>query len=298
MAPVTVRVSAPAKINLYLAVGGVRPDGYHSVTTVLQALEFADELRVTPADELSLVCDRDLGIPAQENLAYRAALAMTEEFGREAAVHIELTKRVPDGAGLGGGSSDAAAVVTALAYLWELPADDSRLTRLASGLGADVPFFLTGGAAVFAGKGDRLQRTLPAMRVPVALVRVPDPVPTAAAYRAFDEGERPAAPGPRHVTDAMCFRDPAALGAALYNNMTDAAIGLVPEIAHALALCEGAQGVHGAALCGSGSAVFALCHDDAAAEAIVRQARERGWWGEATHTGSEGVALHGVEEDL
>lgn len=292
----SIRINAPAKINLYLAVGALRPDGYHGVTTVLQALEFGDDVRIIPAASLSLVCDTELGIPAEENLAYRAAHALGEEFGRDPAVTIELTKRVPHGAGLGGGSSDAAAVLRGLAHLWEIAPDSPSLSRVAAALGSDVPFFLTGGAALFDGRGERFVRSLPTLPLDVALLRPPEPVPTTGAYRAFDSLTHTPAPGPRHVTDAIRFREPAALGAALYNNMTDAAVGLVPDIGGALALAQGFEGVFGAALCGSGSGVFALCQDDAVAGRIALAARERGWWAQATRTSGVGAAVQAVEE--
>jgi len=286
----TIRMIAPAKINLYLAVGAKQPDGYHDVTTVLQALEFGDELTMRPSDRLSLVCDPDLGISAQDNLAFRAALAMGETFDRSPAVAIELSKRVPHGAGLGGGSSDAAAVIAALARLWEIEADHPGLARVARSLGADVPFFLRGGAALFDGRGDRFVRDVPVIPLPVALIKPAGSVSTAAAYAAFDALERTAAPGPRHVADALRFGEAASLGAALYNNMTRAAIALVPEISEVLAHTSAAPGVYGSALCGSGSCVFALCASNEQADAIVSGARERGWWGIVTHTRVSGVA--------
>jgi len=292
----SIRVTAPAKINLYLAVGATRPDGFHDVTTVLQALEFGDEVRLSPAEALTFTCDADLGIPAEENLAVRAARALGEEFGRQPAVAIALTKRVPHGAGLGGGSSDAAAVLQGLAHLWELDPQAPRMYRVASALGSDVPFFLKGGAALFDGRGERFVRSLPTVALDVALVRPPEAVSTRAAYAAFDALARKAAPGPRHVTDGIRFQEPDALGAALYNNMTDAAITLVPAIADALALGRGIEGVYGSALCGSGSAVFALCQDGDTAERLVSAARERGWWGVATRTSGAGTVVEAVEE--
>lgn len=286
----TIRMIAPAKINLYLAVGAKQPDGYHDVTTILQALEFGDELTVRPSDRLSLVCDPDLGIPAPENLAFKAALAMGEAFDRSPDVAIELSKRVPHGAGLGGGSSDAAAVIAALAQMWGVEPDHRSLTGVARALGADVPFFLRGGAALFDGRGDRFVRDIPVIPLPVVLIKPAGSVSTAAAYAAFDDLERAAAPGPRHVADALRFGEAMSLGAALHNNMTGAAITLVPEISEVLAHVAAAPEVHGSALCGSGSCVFALCASDAQAEALVSGARERGWWGIVTHTRVSGVA--------
>lgn len=290
MAAGPIRMIAPAKINLYLAVGATRPDGYHDVTTVLQALEFGDELTLRSSDRLTIVCDPDLGIPAEENLAFKAARAMGEAFDCSPDVAIELTKRVPHGAGLGGGSSDAAAVIAGLAGLWDLEPTDARLTRVARALGADVPFFLRGGAALFDGRGDSFVREIPVIPLPVALVMPAEPISTAQAYAAFDAHDRSAAPGPRHVADAMRFGDAQALGRALYNNMTAAAISIVPGLSDVLAHCAGAPGTLGSALCGSGSCAFALCTTDADADNLVSGARERGWWGMVTHTRSSGVA--------
>ena len=110
-------VTAPAKVNLHLGIGGVRPDGFHDVTTVLHTLEFADTLRLTPSESFTLTCDTDLGIPAEQNLALRAARLFSAQYREPAGVAIELTKRIPAGAGLGGGSSDAAAVLAGLAAM-------------------------------------------------------------------------------------------------------------------------------------------------------------------------------------
>jgi 4-diphosphocytidyl-2-C-methyl-D-erythritol kinase len=106
---------APAKVNLYLGVGSLRQDGYHEVTTVMHALELADVLRIRSADELTVTSDRDLGIPMHENLAFRAARAFSATFEVDVLVDIAIEKHVPAGAGLGGGSSDAAAVLAAQA---------------------------------------------------------------------------------------------------------------------------------------------------------------------------------------
>ncbi|TLM78483.1 MAG: 4-diphosphocytidyl-2C-methyl-D-erythritol kinase, partial [Actinobacteria bacterium] len=181
-------VTAPAKVNLFLGVGAARPDGYHDVTTVLHALSLHDTLEISPAETLTLDCEPDLGIPAEKNLAWRAATEFSRAVGREPAVALRLRKRIPHGAGLGGGSSDAAAVIAGLASLWGLPRDDERCEAVARALGADVAFFLEpAGAALMTGRGDVIEQALrPLAGVPVALVRPETPVPTPAAYAAFD----------------------------------------------------------------------------------------------------------------
>lgn len=293
----SVVVTAPAKINLYLAVtAGVRPDGYHAVTTVLQALELADEITVAPAERLTVECDPALDIPAGENLVYRAAVALGEALGQAPAYAFRVTKRIPAGAGLGGGSSDAAAALAGMAALLGIEQDDPRLTRVARSLGADVPFFLAGGTALFGGRGDELVRALPTLPCDVALIKPVEAVSTAEAYSSFDRLPATPAPGPRHVTDALRFQDRDALAASLYNNMTGAAGSLVASVCDALALCQAAEGVLGCTVCGSGSAVFALCEDAAAAEALAAQATDGGFWGTTTRTSATGITVRSAEE--
>lgn len=273
---------APAKLTLYLAVGAVRPDSYHAVTAVFCALEAGDLVSVEPAGRLSLVCEPSVGVPAEQNLAWRAAEAMGETFGRTPAFAIRLDKRIMAGAGLGGGSGDAAAVIAAIAAAWEADRDDPRLEAVARSLGADVAFPLRGGCAVYTGRGDVLKRTLPVPPIHLAIVSAGEPVSTAAAYAAFDEEPRTAAPGPRAVTDAIVFRDTAALGAALFNNMAAAACRIVPAVAETLAFVEAAEGCLGATVAGSGSSVFGVFADPGAAETAAVAAVARGWWSLAT----------------
>lgn len=283
-----VVVTAPAKVNLFLGIGGIRPDGYHDVTTVIHTLELADTVRLTLADTFSLTCSEDLGIPAEDNLALRAAIAFAEEFGEPAGVAIDLTKRVPAGAGLAGGSSDAAAVLAGLAALTGRDVGAPRLAALAQRLGADAAFFLAGGAALMSGRGDEIVRVLPAISVPVVLVKPVAPVHTALAYRAFDAC--PVAPGsPDAVIAALESGDGAALGEALANNMTACAIALVPEVEDALAWVSTEPGVLGAAVAGSGSSVYAICSNDEVAQRIADDASKRGFWSVATATRTAGV---------
>jgi len=283
-------VTAPAKINLFLGVGSPRPDGFHEVITVMHSLELADTVRLRPADELAVTCDADLGIPAEDNLAYRAARQFSETYGVDVLVDIEIEKRIPAGAGLGGGSADAAAVLAGLAHWAALPLDHSALVAIARSLGADCAFVLLGGPALMRGRGDEFVRPLPAISAEVVLVKPDASVPTAAAYRAFDAS--PVAVGAASgVADALRFRDRAALAAGLSNNLTAAAESLVPEIAAVRAWLGEQEGVAGVLLAGSGSAVFALCEDRESAEQAARGARERGWWAVATQTRPSGVEV-------
>jgi len=273
-----MKLSAPAKLNLYLAAGTTRPDGYHAVTTVFLALDLGDEVTVEPAAALSLVCEPSVGVPEELNLAWKAALAMGEIFGRPADFAIHITKNVPAGAGLGGGSADAAAVIAAVASAWGVPAGDARLDSVASSLGADVLFPLHGGCALYGGRGEVLERPLPLPGAYFAIACGDVPVSTVAAYSTLDRLGYGPAPGPGAVEAALESGDPTALGSALYNNMTPAALELVPEIGVALADMESADGCLGAALCGSGSAVFGVFARPSEAAAAAAGARGRGLW--------------------
>ena len=151
-----VHLSAPAKINWTLEVLGKHADGYHEIRTILQTVALSDRVTLAPADGISLALSGEAsslaGEPAEANLAYRAATALREQRGAS----IALEKRIPVAAGLGGGSSDAAAVLRGLRDLWGLSISDEDLAAIATELGSDVPFFLRGGSAFASGRGDVL----------------------------------------------------------------------------------------------------------------------------------------------
>ena len=289
-----ILVSAPAKVNLFLGAGEVMEDGYHHLDVVFHALALRDEVRIAPAAELTVKCEADLGIPHEENLVFTAALAMSRAFDRALPFEIDLIKHVPHGSGLGGGSSDAAAVIAGIAYLWDVDPHDPRCLAAAVSVGADVPFFLYGGAALMTGRGDTLVRRLPALDTPVVLVRPPMPVPTAAAYRAFDENPVPRGDS-RGVVEALEHHDSHALGRALENNFEEISIGLVPQVGEALSWIRQQRGVLGAIVAGSGSAVFALMEDDEEAHTVQAEAARLGLWAAATRLERHGA--HVVHEE-
>ena len=151
-----MKVEAFAKINLCLEVLGRRSDGYHEVRTVMQTIDLADSIEITHSDSLEITCD-DPTIPSEDNLARKAVLEFARNCGRLPLVRVDIKKRIPVGMGLGGGSSDAAAVILALNHFWEAGYPLSKLSEIASGLGSDVPFFLWGGAALASGRGDVIE---------------------------------------------------------------------------------------------------------------------------------------------
>jgi 4-diphosphocytidyl-2-C-methyl-D-erythritol kinase len=185
-----VVVPAFAKVNLMLEVLGRREDGYHELASVMQTVSLQDMIVFRPAPDgvRSLTCDRP-EIAGDQNLALRAAHALARATGCAAGVAIELHKEIPIQGGLGGGSSDAACVLLALARLWgqELPAD--RLASLAAELGSDVPFFLAGGAALVTGRGEHVVPLPDLDPLRIVLVRPPISISTAAAFAALTSAD-------------------------------------------------------------------------------------------------------------
>ncbi len=174
-------LTAACKVNLALEVLGKRPDGYHELATVMQTIDLADRLVVEDADDLSMATTSP-DVPADGgNLALRAAAALREAAKVDRGVRVRLVKRIPVAAGLGGGSSDAAAVLLALNRLWGLRWPIDRLADVAVTLGMDVPFFLRGGVALGTGRGEKLAR-LEAGALALVLVNPGEALSTAAVY--------------------------------------------------------------------------------------------------------------------
>lgn len=162
-------VRAHAKLNLCLEVLGRRPDGYHEVMTVMQAIDLADELEIVPSATLRVRCD-DPELEGDNNLVWQAATALAASCGRLPLADITLRKRIPAGMGLGGGSSDAAAALLALNEFWELNLPFERQVEIGSRLGSDVPFFFWGGAALASGRGDIIEPVPAATGVPITVI--------------------------------------------------------------------------------------------------------------------------------
>ena len=286
----SVSLVAPAKVNLFLGVGEALPDGYHRLETVFHALELHDVVTVEEAPALAVTTEPVLDVHPHDNLAYRAALAMGRVMGEEPCFAVHLEKHVPHGAGLAGGSSDAAATIAGIAHLRGMEPTSPACLSAAASVGADVPFALVGGAALMTRRGDLLERSLPAMSTPVLLVKPAAGVPTAAAYRAFDAD--PVPPGdPAAVIAALEAGDPRTLAQALSNSFEAVARTIVPEVGDILDWLRVEQGVLGAQVAGSGSAVFALLDDSERACGLVGVAQDRGWWSYATALAPHGAMV-------
>lgn len=176
---------APCKINRELRVGGRRADGYHEILSRFSSIDLADRLEVEDASGLELICT-GFPVPSGEsNLAWRAARMLAEWLGIRPRARIRLEKRVPTGAGLGGGSADAAVTLGLLTRLWGFDVSRDDLAGIAAGIGSDVPFFLSGGEADVSGRGERVEPREDAPQTGLLLWIPPFSIPTAEVYAAF-----------------------------------------------------------------------------------------------------------------
>jgi 4-diphosphocytidyl-2-C-methyl-D-erythritol kinase len=250
---------APAKLNLRLLVGPLGRDRYHPITSLMVALDgLADTVRAAPGEVRRVSCP---GIEGPANLAWRALDALEEEVGRALPLEVVIEKRIPARAGLGGGSSDAAATLLAADRLHGLGLGAERLEHVAARVGADVPFFIRGGCQWARGRGERLQ---PAERPRFAAVLAMPAIglSTPAVYAAFDRGPTPPPP-PAHSEPPRGF---AALAGWVRNDLWAPALALAPALG-ATARALSTAGARTTVLCGSGSCVAGLFPDRASAEA-------------------------------
>lgn len=266
---VTVRV--PGKVNLYLAVGDRRTDGYHELTTVFHAVSLLDEITVLSADVLALECSGEGAdeLPTDErNLAWQAAELLADHVGRAPDVSIRIDKSIPVAGGMAGGSADAAAVLVAINELWELGLHRRDLHALAARLGSDVPFALHGGTALGTSRGEELTTVLSRNTFHWALAFGTGGLATGAVYTELDRlraiGAPPRLSEPGPVLAALAAGDPQRLAPLLGNELQPAAVSLDPSLRRALR-----AGVEAGALAGivsgSGPTCAFLCTSAAAA---------------------------------
>jgi 4-diphosphocytidyl-2-C-methyl-D-erythritol kinase len=290
-----IAVHAPAKINLGLAVGSRRPDGYHDLQTILVRINLSDEITLTRKPKgISLMLQpptpslRRFTVPTgKTNIAVEAAALFLKQTGIPGGVQIQLLKRIPVGAGLGGGSSDAAAVLKGMNRLFGRPLTPASLSALALELGSDVPFFLARSSSIASGRGEELKPvSLPKLWL---VLYIPSfPVSTAWAYSALDRSRRtgqltgvvfsPMIAVARLQADGL-----AAFGATLHNSFESVVFTRHPELRQVKCRLL-ASGAVAALLSGSGSTLFALLPADAGRRAAVLRRLRR-----------SGVALYRVE---
>ena len=279
---IPIRRRAPAKVNLYLHVLNLRPDGYHDIDSLIAFADVFDEIEASPAARLGLTLTGPFArrldaVDREANLVVLAARALAALAGGGAGASLVLRKNLPVAAGLGGGSSDAAATLRALRRLWDLDVSESRLRAVAGGLGADVPACL-GRSPVYAGGiGDILD---PAPALPDAwfvLVNPGVPLATAEVFRRH---------GSARSVEAR-FRDPPADAAAMAdllsrrsNDLEDVAVLLAPRVADAIDALRGLDGCLLARMSGSGATCFGLFADADAAKSAAAEAAAAhpAWW--------------------
>jgi len=237
-------VPAPAKINLFLHVTGRRADGYHTLESLFVLIDFADTVEVAVRADGRVVRDVPItGISESDDLTLRAANALRDATGATVGATLRLTKRIPQGAGLGGGSSDAASVLLALNRLWSLRLPRGELIRIGAALGADVPFFLGGGAALVRGIGERLTpMSLPVQWIALAMPRVH--VPTATVFAA-----------PQLTRSSPSAKIDVFSEGYGYNDLQDVAAANYPQVRDAVRALQRTS--RAARMTGSGACVFA-----------------------------------------
>jgi 4-diphosphocytidyl-2-C-methyl-D-erythritol kinase len=281
----SLRISAPAKINLFLGVHEELDERrYHRVDSLMCCVDVADVVTVTEGEALSVVCTPAVDVPQEENSCWIAARALGEELGREPNVRIEVEKHVPDRAGLGGSSSDAAATIVALCALWGEDPHDPRCFAAARATGADVPFFLEGRPTFLVGGGDVVSEVLPPIEgAHLVLVK-----PTAhgagitarEGYEDFDRDPVPAG-DPSALIAALRERRWDLLPKLVESNFEVVAKRISPEVADLHQWLGARPGVLRAMVTGSGSCVFGLCESDAAARDAAEAAHACGKWAHA-----------------
>jgi 4-diphosphocytidyl-2-C-methyl-D-erythritol kinase len=274
-------VLAPAKVNLYLHVVGRRPDGYHLLDSLVAFADIGDRVTAAAAEQLSLTVGGPEGAAvaalSDDNLVLRAARLLAESAGVGAGARLHLEKHLPAAAGIGGGSSDAAATLRLLEQLWQSRLDRDSLMAIATKLGADVPACLAATPVWVGGIGERLEAAAGLPPAGIVLANPRRPLPTAAVFAArrgaFSREDR----FPRMPQDAATL---AILLADRRNDLTEAAVALVPEVAEALDRLGRLPGALLARMSGSGATCFALFADrgTALAAAAAVAAQRPDWW--------------------
>ena len=283
-----LRISTPAKLNLGLAVGEPGVDAMHPIASWMVTVDLCDELTVTrlPDDRFSRYAilwhedarhRTDIDWSITRDLAVRAHRALEARAGRSLPVQLKLEKRIPVGAGLGGGSSDAAAMLHAVVELFDLEFGDDELRDIAHGLGSDVPFMVHGGSALVGGFGERIARVRTETPADVVLILPEASAPTARVYAAFDDTNPPDTP-PLTEARRNAIAEAATNGRvddpALVNDLTDAAVSVCPVLRDTLRDVS-AIADRPARLTGSGVASFVICDDRMHAEHLARAVEDQ-----------------------
>jgi 4-diphosphocytidyl-2-C-methyl-D-erythritol kinase len=252
-----MKILAPAKVNIFLEVVNRRKDGYHNIESVMQAVSLFDEITITPsAKKLTLKCSLK-ELPAdQSNLALKAAILLKNESKIKSGANIYLNKKIPLGAGLGGGSSDAAAVLKGLLLVWRKKLSNEKLLEIAEKLGSDVPFFVFGGAALVRGKGEKLEKLKKIEAASLLLVNPGFGVATKTVYKSLRFPLTKKQKINRILELLKASKPPAQWGKEMFNRLEEAVLPVYPEIGRIKDIFK----AHGCdcLMSGSGSTVFGI----------------------------------------
>jgi 4-diphosphocytidyl-2-C-methyl-D-erythritol kinase len=269
-----VHIKTPAKINLFLGVLDRRPDGYHNIETIFQAVDLQDELIIEMSPDTSVLTVPGFSnLENEENLVTKAIRRLELQTGRTLPVRIELNKNIPIAAGLGGGSTDAAAALRGISALFDLDVSEEAIYEVARSLGADVPFFLNGGSAVGEGIGDLLTPVDLPIDYMILLINPGFSVSTAQVYKELSSS---LTGQPRDGKLWRMIREHQHLEDLLHNDLQSIAERLYPEISEVRILLE-RNGLN-TLMCGSGPTVFAVGVPDQLGSAVrMLPEKWRGW---------------------
>ncbi len=272
-----ISIEAPAKVNLFLEILGKRDDGFHELETVMQEISITDLLRFKETEEgIRLECE-DNSIPLNEdNLVYKAAKLIQRECGIEKGALIRLEKRIPVGAGLGGGSSDAAATLKALNQLWKIGLSDDGLMKLASRLGSDVAFFVKGKTSLCRGRGEKVYPIESNSKLNYVVIFPDVNVSTKAIYENVRLDLTKNRKDVSFLKEALSGSDAFSLGKLLFNRLEETLFAQYPDLREIKGSLE-SFGFCGVLVSGSGSSIFGLCSDWGQAKAIRNKIDAKGF---------------------
>ena len=264
----TISLKAPAKINLFLEILGKRDDGYHEIETIMQEIALADNLQFEEIQEgVKLECN-DKSIPLnQDNLVCKAANLILKECGIKKGVSINLEKKIPVGAGLGGGSSDAATTLKALNSLWGVGLNDGELMELAAKLGSDIPFFIKGKTSICSGRGEKISPVEVRNKMNFLILFPRVHISTETIYKNLKIDLTKKRKDVSFFLDALKYSESVGIGKLLFNRLEEVIFATYPDllqVKHSLEFFD----FCGLSISGSGSAFFGLCKDRHQAEAI------------------------------
>ena len=278
---VGIRLRTYSKVNLFLRVVGRRPDGYHEIESIFHGVSLADEIEVTPGPgsdvdvEMTVANGPRNDAPAREdNLAYLASQALVDRGVVASGVRIEITKHIPIGAGLGGGSGNAAGVLVALNELWKGGLGADALSEVGATVGSDVPYCLAGGTMLASGRGEHLSSLPSPAEMHFVLGMSNEPLFTTDIYARWDELGKDSKVGSAPMTLALGAGDAAEVAGLLHNDLEPAAFSLRPELEELKKVISSA-GALGAGMTGSGPTLFGIARDEDHAKDIAAKIGDR-----------------------